>query len=198
MAQLLSDEFKQIHDHLREHEKAINSLTIVIATVSAALLSAVGIFYFRLYSINPTGLNVAFSYLFLSPSLIVIPIMSAIHGHRESLYKMGLYIKVFFESKESGAMWHKRLEKYQASIKGESNDSVPYFAWVICLITYTFFAFSLSQLEQVEKAHYIIPAAILFTILAIQHYKHNQLKNIEKMESIWRNVKNEEDSPTNA
>ena len=75
MTQLLSDEFKQIHDHLREHEKAINSLTIVIATVSAALLSAVGIFYFRLYSINPTGLNVAFSYLFLSPSLIVIPIM---------------------------------------------------------------------------------------------------------------------------
>lgn len=65
--------------------------------------------------------------------------MAAIRGHRKSLYKMGLYIKVFYEDYESGALWHRRLEDYQKHIKGESHDSVPYFAWMIATISYVFF-----------------------------------------------------------
>ncbi len=189
--ELVSEEFKQLHEHLREHEKASSNLTIVMATASATLLSAVGIFYVRLYSENPEGINLAFSYLFLSPSLIVIPLMAAIRGHRESLYKIGLYIKVFYESYESGALWHRRLEDYRKHIKSESHDSVPYFAWIIAIISYAFFAFSLSQLRMIDSWHYFMVLIVLIPLLGLQHYRHNAIKN-NSIEDIWKKVKAEE------
>lgn len=146
MTRLVTEEFKQMHEHMREHEKAMSTLTIVMITASATLLSAVGIFYLRFYSIDsvdPNGLDLVFSYLFLAPPVIVIPLMAAIRGHRESLYKMGLYIKVFLEGAETRARWHKRLEHYQQRVCGESHDSVPHFAWAITAISYAFFCLAL-------------------------------------------------------
>ena len=192
MVKLFLEEFSQMHEHLREHEKSMSSLMIVMITASATLLSAVGIFYFRLYSVNPGGVNLAFSYLFLSPVVVVIPLMAAIRGHRESLYKMGLYIKVFFEGDESGALWHRRLESYQRHIKGESHDSVPYFAWVIAIISYAFFTFSLTQLQAVSSHHYFVVLFALIPLLGFQHYRHNEMKNISIIEDVWKQVKAKE------
>ncbi len=118
--------------------------------------------------------------------------MSAIRGHRSSLYKMGIYIKVFFEGEESGAMWHKRLEKYQVYVKGESNDSVPYFTWVISAISYSFFVFSLTQLQKVNSYHFYLPLIAFAPILIFQHIKHNEMRDISKMEDAWRKVSDEE------
>lgn len=185
---LMIEEYKQLHEHIRVHEKEMGNLTIAMVTVSVALLSAVGIFYFRISSQSSGGLNIALSYLFLSPVLIVIPLLSAIRGHRDSLYKMGLYIKVFYEIEFGGIGWHVRLEKYQARQKGESQDSAPYFAWVVFFISYFFYLYSLTQAQIISCFHYFSPL-IFIPALVLQHYKHNDIKNIILIESAWRYVK---------
>lgn len=190
---LISEEYKQMHEHLREHEKAISTLTIVMITASATLLSAVGILYLRFHSAGQRDIGLTFSYLFLSPPILVIPLMAAIRGHRASLYKMGIYIKVFLEGEETGANWHRRLERYQLHIRGDSQDSVPYFAWVISAISYVLFTFSLSEIQAASLAHYFLAAVVLVPLLAMQHYRHNKVKRIEDIERIWRIVRDEEE-----
>jgi hypothetical protein len=194
--QLASEEFKQLHEHIREYERSIGQLTIVMITASAALLSAIGLFYFRLRSFEDVETNVAFSYLFLSPAIVVMPLMATIKAHRTSLYKIGLYIKVFFEGEYGGAFWHRRLEKYQEHAKGESQDKVPYFSWVITFISYAFFFFSLAQLPHVNQIHYFAPI-MLVPLLIFQHINHNEMKDIKKIESVWVKVKNAERTTMN-
>jgi hypothetical protein len=192
MTKLDSEEFKQMHDHLREHEKAITLLTTVMVTTSVALLSAVGVFYFSLRSTHSNFVTPILSCLLLAPAVLIVPLVASITGHRASLYKIGLYIKVFCECQESGAMWHRRLQGYQASIKGESNDVVPFFAWTIFAISYLFYVCSLAELESVLLSHYVLPLVILIPILVVQHVRHNAIKNISNMEAAWDKVRDEE------
>lgn len=186
---LIVEEFKQLHEHLRTHEKEMGSLTIVMVTGSAALLSAIAALYFRVKSSSEMEIGPAFSYLFLVPTLLVIPVMALIRGHRESLYKMGLYIKVFIEKDVGGAAWHVRLEKYQSTRRGESQDGVPYFAWAVSVVAYALFAVTLSQIDGIQGYHYAVPLAPLILLLATAHADHRKIKNIQYIEDEWRRVK---------
>ena len=184
--ELLKEEFKELHQHLREHEKIITSLTIVMITASVTMLSLVGIFYFRMFSEG--SLNIYFSYLFLTPILIVIPLLNSLRGHRESLYKMGLYIKVFYEERFDGPAWHVRQEMYIKEKKSQSQDSVPYFAWVILFISYVFYIATLSQNTDFHSAHYFGALLLLVPILIFQHRKFSSVKGGE-IEAAWRRAK---------
>lgn len=52
--------------------------------------------------------------------------------------------------------------------------------------------FSLTQLQAIDSWHYFMVLIALIPFLSLQHYRHNEMKNISKIENIWKKVKVEE------
>lgn len=195
---LVLEEFRQLHEHMREHERAIVASTNLMIGGSTTLLSAIALIYSRT-SVGSSELSgVLGSYLFLSPILIVLPMLGFIRGHRQSLMKMGAYINIHIEEQYKDARWGSKLKSYQTVKQGDSLDTVPVFAWILSLISVAMFSWSLSQAASVNPLHFILLPAGVFLVLAWLHYLHSISSHMLTYETAWRSAKEQEesDSPT--
>lgn len=184
---LSREEFVQLHEHIRQSDTVMVQILTVVIVASTTLLSAISAFYFEHYINTDRSINVAISYLFLAPLLIVIPGLAMIRASRRGIYRMGTFIKVFYENSDSGAMWHRCLDHFRRVNKDETMDYVPYAFWMITLLCIGLFWFALSLANTKFTWHWLVALPFLI-ILGWEHANFRNAKKSELFERSWQEV----------
>jgi hypothetical protein len=180
VSKLLVEEFIQMYELLRQREESMNQLLNLMATGTTTLLAAIAAFVLQVAGSSPDKLLVWHCYLLLLPAPLTIFGLSILTSHRDDIYKIGYYIKVFFEEKIGGAAWHIRLENVRNL--GESQDPVLVIMWTLLAIMATLFAICLHLVACSSRLHLLslIPFVIF---MAIQHYRF--MRSHRSVEQAW-------------
>ncbi len=121
MAEAISDklaveEFKQMHEHMRQREAAMGELLTVTTAGAMTLLAATAAVVFQSLPSSP----LVYCYILLLPIPFIILMLSILTLHRLDIYRMGYYLNVFYEEKYGGAEWGIRSFRFRELRKGES------------------------------------------------------------------------------
>jgi hypothetical protein len=183
-----------MHEHLRKREEAMNQLLTLTVTGATTLLAALAAFVFQFATTNPDKLTVTLCYLLLAPIPFLFFALAMLSSQRDDIFKIGYYIKVFFELGIGGAMWGVSLDRLRQDVRGESQDPAAFALWAIFLISSALFCVSLTFLKGWAVAHALIVAPLLFAML----FEHRRfMKDRSYMERAWIAVK-EQQSATGA
>lgn len=189
------EEFKQLHEHIRVFEVATVNVFTVSLVASVTLLSAVLAWLFEQHATDPGRLRVGFCYVLLGPGVLSVFTLALINSYKTAIYRMGYYIKVFFEEPGEGPQWHIHLVRYRTLAHGEQNDPAPLILWAMLVISFVLFIVSLVLIRGPEFLskewwHFTVP--LLLTIEMVrQHLAFaSDRKTIEKT---WRQIKRQEE-----
>jgi uncharacterized membrane protein YphA (DoxX/SURF4 family) len=191
------EEYKLIYSGITELERSINQLFAIAIATSVTILSAFGAFFFKLEQDELINLNPAYAFPFLSPLVILIPILFILISHRKGIFRSGTYARVFYEESDMGPSWETRLEYFRQKQKGESLDVIPSTFWAISIISILSFVFALYIIEG-YKNH--ITCLVSVSIIAVALYLigigHSQFSDAAKGKriyyySLWQDIKKE-------
>lgn len=187
-ARLRAEEFAQMHQHLRQREEAMNQLLNLTATGATTLLAAIAAFVFQAATASPERVLIWHCYLFLLPVPLIIFGLSMLSAHRDDIFKMGYYIKVFFEDASGGPAWHIRLEPLRRL--GESQDPALMVMWSLFAVATTLFAVGLSIVEG-DAIFHLLTIVPLFAWMVMQHSRF--MRKRQYIECAWRSIREQEE-----
>ena len=165
----------------------MNQLLNLTATGATTLLAAIAAFVFQAATASPERVLIWHCYLFLLPVPLIIFGFSMLSAHRDDIFKMGYYIKVFFEDSSGGPAWHIRLEPLRSL--GESQDPSVMVMWCLFGAASVLFCVGLSLLGGTAIPH-LIAIVPLFVGMVVQHSAF--MRKRQYIEAAWRNVKKHE------
>ncbi len=186
---LALDEFAQMHEHIRKREEAMNHLLTMTVTGGTTFLGAIAAFVFQLGIATPEKLSIPICYLLLFPIPFVLFALSTLSSHRDDIFKMGYYIKVFIEEPVGGAMWHRRLESLREKISGESQDPTAWALWCLFLVSSGLFCISVIFLKE-GAFHHCSTVIVLIGAMVGLHRRF--LRNRGDIEKSWQEIKSAE------
>lgn len=187
------EEFRQLHEHIRNFESALSSIFTVSLPASVTLLTAITVWFFKTeYSTVPGPVKLALCYLFLSPALLSLLTLDLISSYKTSVYRNGYYIKVFFEEAGAGAHWHLDLVEYRklGRVRDEHGTPASYMLWAVFGISIGLFVLAL-MLTGSSLAHL---AALLPLGVAMAIQQERFVSDREKIEEAWHEVQRREAS----
>lgn len=162
----------------------------LMATASTTLVAAIAAFVFQSYGASPAKFSLWECYLFLLPIPLMIFCLAMLSAHRDDIFKMGYYVKVFFEEQFGGAGWVVRLDALRHL--GESQDPAILVVWSLFAVATVLFTLSLYFLRQSSYLHLL--ALIPFVLgMVVQHRKF--MRNRESMMTAWEVVRRYEGTP---
>lgn len=174
---LAVEEFRQLHEHMRQHETAMGQMLTVSTTGATTLLVATAAFVFQ----SLENKSLVYCYILLLPIPFIIFMLDIITAHRFGIYRMGYYITVFYEEKYGGAEWGIRSFRFRELQKGESQDAVTLVFWSLFVMSSALFVTSVSLHGTMVFLNtlILIPLALW---MAHQHRKfHQDLRPIKRV-----------------
>ncbi|HTT63931.1 MAG TPA: hypothetical protein VMG35_18895 [Bryobacteraceae bacterium] len=139
------EEFRQLHEHIRNFESALSSIFTISLPAATTLLTAIAGWFYDNYANVPAPAKVPLCYLFLSPALLSLLTLDLISSYRTAIYRNGYYIKVFFEEAGEGAHWHIDLMDYRGlgKLRGEHGTPASLMLWLLLVLSIGLFVIAL-------------------------------------------------------
>src|SRR5208282_4573418 len=163
---LAVEEFRQLHEHMRQRETAMGQILTVSTTGATTLLVATAAFVFQ----SLENKSLLYCYILLLPIPFLIFTLDIITAHRLDIYRMGYYLTIFYEEKYGGAEWGIRSFRFRELRRGESQDAVTLVFWSLFAVSSALFitAISLHGTRLFLNTLILIPLALW---MAHQHRK---------------------------
>jgi hypothetical protein len=187
------EEFRQLHEHIRNFETTLGTILTASLVACTTLLTAISAWFIETYRAEPQRITTTFCYLFLSPAFLSLLTLALISSYKTAVYRNGYYIKVFFEEAGEGARWHVNLVEYRKlgnvflrRAFGEHGDPAPLMLWALLVISAGFFFFALFTTGHLRAWHFVTPA-VLGTAMILQHLAF--VSDRSQIEDNWREVR---------
>ena len=184
------EEFKQLHEHIRNFETTVGAICIGSLTACTALLTAITGW---LYGGQRGPLTVLQCYLFLSPALLAVLVLLLISSYKSAIYRNGYYLKVFFEETGSGADWHIHLVNFRKiktslieKILGEHGDPAALMFWPWFAISIGLYFGGLWSIPQAHKWMHFLAPGVLMLLMIVAHIE--LVSNRKSIEDAWHEV----------
>jgi hypothetical protein len=176
---LVVAEFSQMHEHIRKREEAMNQMLTITVTGATTLLTAVAAFVFQVGIANTSKFTIVFCYLLLAPIPFIFFTMATLSSHRDDIFKMGYFIKVFIEQPFGGAKWGTCLDVLRKQVRGESQDPATLALWALFASSAGLFGVSLSMLSRPALLHLLAVVPLLLLMLGLHMAFMRDRKSIE-------------------
>lgn len=186
------EEYKEIRNEIRAREFAIAVFFQIALISSVTILSGVCAFFFNLKPNDSQNVYV-YTYAFLSPIVIMLPIFYLIISHRQDMHRSGTYLQVFFEDKKNGPLWETRLTKFREKQKNESLNFLPWIFWAIYVISSGLFITALISIPNFNMLNILL--LLLFAIfIGIAHYRYASFKMRQDYYIAWKKIQDAEEN----
>ena len=189
------EEFKQLHEHIRNFETTLGTICTGSLAACTALLTAI---FGWLYGSEGGRLATPLCYIFLCPALLSVLALFLISSYKSAIYRNGFYIKVFFEEAGTGAQWHLHLVKFRTiktslveRILGEHGDPAALMFWPLFVISIGLYVGSLWSIRPSHDwnifglVHFVSPG-ILVLLMVVAHFE--LVSTRKRMEDVWHTV----------
>jgi len=191
------EEFKQLHEHIRNFETAQSTCFTISLVACTTLLTATSAWFFEMYRTEPNKITAALCYPFLSPAFLSVLTLALISSYKTSIYRNGYYIKVFFEEAGEGARWHINLVEfrklahsthveYRKLASAEHGKPAALVLWALHGISIGLFTLGLLLASHPCPLHFALPLPFVIAMI-LQHEAF--LSNREKIEDAWRLIR---------
>jgi hypothetical protein len=120
------EEYRQVFSQMADRDGFIR--TTYLYSVSA--VGALSGFVVSLYLDHPQ--NTAWWIMYL-PALACVPLLFVMVAQRRDLVRGGAYIRVFYEDRLGRKGWQGRKEQFARRLKGESNDPIVWFYYMVLI-----------------------------------------------------------------
>jgi hypothetical protein len=172
---LALEEYKQLHEHIRQREGAMVTILNIAAAGGTTLLAATLGTFFKLYYDQPEKMSVLLCYLFLVPMPLLCFSLSMLSAHRDDQYRIGFFLEVFYENRFGGATWHQALRWYRSKGRRESHDPSALVIWAIALASaFAFIAALVAFIKNGRPPHVIVHALSLVPVFLFMTWQHRR------------------------
>lgn len=184
----LIEEYKQVRGEINKLAESIQQLFLVAIVSNTSLISGLAALFYKLGENGGNRWDLLFSYMFLLPMLITIPILYLMKSHRSNLHRSATYLKVFFEEEGLGFGWETKVDDFRRKYSEESLDFVPWVFWSFFLIstlllTHSILVYSGSLYE---SWFLVVSTILLLTIVAFFLYDAHRKFSKVKREDYYR------------
>jgi hypothetical protein len=160
---LAQREFDQMHDHMRLVLDTISKIVNYSVAGSTTFLGAALAFFSS--QLKDNRLNSVLCLIFLLPIPFIIFSMMQLAAHRKDAFKMGYFIKVFYEEKYGGACWHVASDIWRKHNKGESFDSARFLLWSLFLCALFLYAIAIYETPNPEYLQTLVVPFLVFAMM---------------------------------
>lgn len=105
-------------------------------------------------------------YLYLALAFLNLVTFSLIVRQRVAIRRAGMYIQVFFESKDRGPHWKTRLAEFRKMDRGETWDVVPLTYWVLFVVSAVLFLSAGQITWPVTQDYTLLTTIVLLSLLS--------------------------------
>lgn len=192
----LIEEYKQVRGEINKLAESIQQLFLVAIVSNTSLISGLAALFYKLGENGTKEWNLLFSYMYLLPMLITIPILYLMKSHRINLHRSATYLKVYFEESGLGFGWETRVDRFRRVYSEESLDFVPWVFWSFYLISTLLLIHSVLVYSRPLQEIWLLMvlALLLLAIVAFflydAHRKFSQVKR-EDYYSTWHAIKSD-------
>ncbi len=180
---LAVEEFKQMHELIRQREGAMNQTLSLIITAFSGILAVMSAFVFKDHDKE----SIIYCYLFLCVQPFLVFGLAVLTSHRDDQYRMGLFLMVFYEElRGDGPKWHVHLARFRQLEAGESQDSVTLIVWSLYSISSALYVASLHY-----HNYYILMNSVLLipTAIWIRYQNGRFLRDRSYIADLWRKLR---------